>query len=99
MQMTILQALEGGKREILQELLFSTDSERKDPSVKQRVSLLDGEYIEVSAVHTIISMNLSLFVLYKDQHAATVMCHWGGVAPYFAIRLTSGAFVEFHFEK
>jgi hypothetical protein len=99
MKMTILQVLEGSKREKLKELVFGTDSEHKDPGVKQTVNLVNGEPMEINAVHTLISMNLTLLILYNEQHAATVMCHWGAVAPYFAIRLTGGAFVEFYFEK
>jgi hypothetical protein len=99
MRMTILQVLEGGGREKLQELVFSTDSEHKDPGVEQTINLVNGEPIGVNAVHTLTSMNLTLLVLYNEQHAATVMCHWGNVAPYFAIRLPNGAFVEFYFEK
>jgi hypothetical protein len=99
MKLTILQVLEGSKREKLQELVFGVDSEHKDPGLEQSVKLVNGETIVVNAVHTLISMNLTLLVLYNEQHAATVMCHWGKVAPYFAIRLPNGAFVEFYFEK
>ena len=99
MKIIIVQALAGGKRERLQELTLSADAESRDLAVKQSFNLPDGELLEVSAIHTLISMNLSLFVTHGNQHVATLMCNWRDVAPHFALRLPSGDFIEFYFEK
>jgi hypothetical protein len=99
MEMMVLQALGDGKKELLAKFPFRPDHESKNPVVKESVKLVGGDSIELSAVYTLDTINLSMFVSYRGQHVATLMCRARDVAPYFAIRLTSGAFIEFYFEK
>jgi hypothetical protein len=99
MKMTVVRVVDEGRRETLRELHFGTDAGGRDAALKQSFDLPGGGSVEVNATHTLLSMNLSLFVLYDNRHAATLMCHWGAVAPYFAVRLPGDAFVEFYFER
>jgi hypothetical protein len=73
MKIKIVQVLADGGRETPQELLFSSDSETNNLAVKKCINLLNTEPIEVSAIHTLISMNLSLFITQGNQHIATAL--------------------------
>jgi hypothetical protein len=99
MKITVFQVLAEAKAEKLQELIFSSHPESNNLVVKESMTLVDGESIDVSAIYANISMNLSLFVTQGGQHVATMMCNWRDVTPHFAIRLMNGAFIEFYFEK
>src|ERR1700755_2273574 len=99
MRMMFLQALGEGEREVLGNFPFHPDHESENPVVKEVVKLVDGDPVEVSAVYTLGTINLSVFVTHGGEHAATLMCNARDISPYFAIRLKSGAFIEFYFEK
>jgi hypothetical protein len=99
MKIIVVQVLVGAKRESLEEIVLAPNPENNDLVARKLVHLLDAEPMEISVTHTLISMNLSLFITQGATHVATVMCNWRDVAPYFAIRLMDGAFVEFYFEK
>lgn len=88
-----------GEKEQLRELPLSPDEPGADPFVKASVTLRDGSAVELSAVHSLASMSLSLLVTREGRHVATAMCRWREVAPYFAVRLEGGPFVELYFER
>src|SRR5215203_207450 len=99
MEVMVLQALGEGKKELLGKFQFRPNQESENPVVKESVKMVDSDSIEISAVYTLGTINLSMFVTHGGQHVATMMCNSRDIAPYFAIRLKSGAFIEFYFNK